>query len=164
MSQEELAELMSVSRQSVSKWEQGESYPEVEKLLLLSNRFNVSLDRLMSTEIAQGNHSKNHTVTGRIVLLSPKENVVINCYKVLSSQKMKGGKKSPQYALFGVDAGGSSFWGEASTFLGWYADQEAISKEIHEIHQAIREGIPSYELKYNAAVERKWLCITMVEE
>ena len=33
LSQEELAELLDVSRQAVSKWEQGQGYPEVEKLL-----------------------------------------------------------------------------------------------------------------------------------
>ena len=33
LSQEELAEILEVSRQAVSKWEQGDGYPEVEKLL-----------------------------------------------------------------------------------------------------------------------------------
>ena len=50
MSQEELAELLDVSRQAVSKWEQGMGYPEVEKLLLLSRELHVSLDALLSTE------------------------------------------------------------------------------------------------------------------
>lgn len=40
--QEELAEMLDVSRQAVSKWEQGEGYPEVEKLLLLSNKLKKS--------------------------------------------------------------------------------------------------------------------------
>lgn len=47
LSQEDLAELLDVSRQAVSKWEQGAGYPEVETLLLLSNRLNISLDSLM---------------------------------------------------------------------------------------------------------------------
>ena len=50
LSQEELAELLNVSRQAVSKWEQGQGYPEVEKLLLLSSTLNISLDALMSVE------------------------------------------------------------------------------------------------------------------
>ena len=36
LSQEDLAEILDVSRQAVSKWELGDGYPEVEKLLLLS--------------------------------------------------------------------------------------------------------------------------------
>mgnify|MGYP003299925558 CR=1 FL=1 len=41
LSQEELAELLDVSRQAVSKWEQGQGYPEVEKLLLISKKLNI---------------------------------------------------------------------------------------------------------------------------
>ena len=47
LTQEGLAEIMGVSRQAVSKWEQGEGYPEVEKLLILADRFGVSIDGLM---------------------------------------------------------------------------------------------------------------------
>ena len=81
-SQEELAEIMNVSRQAVSKWEQGGGYPEVEKLLLLSSKLNISLDSLMSEEIAQNNNSENQKVTGTIIISSPNENVIATCYKV----------------------------------------------------------------------------------
>ena len=95
LSQEELAEILNVSRQAISKWEQGVGYPEVEKLLLLSSKLNISLDSLMSTEIAQEVDSKNTKVTGTIIIMSPHENVVATCNKVLSSGKMFGGKSSP---------------------------------------------------------------------
>ena len=48
ISQEELAELSGVSRQAVSKWEQGTGFPEVEKILFLSKKLDISLDALMS--------------------------------------------------------------------------------------------------------------------
>ena len=44
LSQEELAEQMQVSRQSVSKWESGTSIPDLEKILRLSALFGVSTD------------------------------------------------------------------------------------------------------------------------
>ena len=47
LTQEDLAEALGVSRQAVSKWEQGEGWPEAEKLLALADRFGVSLDYLM---------------------------------------------------------------------------------------------------------------------
>ena len=164
LSQEELAEMLDVSRQAVSKWEQGTGYPEVEKLLLLSNKLNVSLDSLLSTEIAQEADPKNENVTGTITITSPYENVIITCYKVLSSGKMLGGKSSPQYALFGVSNGVSSFWGEPTTFLGWYADKAQITKEVSEIQNAIVRGIPTYTLKYSAKTERRWARITIVKD
>ena len=50
-SQEELAEQMNVSRQSVSKWEGAQSMPDMEKILLLSKLFGVSTDYLLKDEI-----------------------------------------------------------------------------------------------------------------
>ncbi|HEX2946827.1 MAG TPA: DUF5680 domain-containing protein [Clostridia bacterium] len=47
MSQESLAEVIGVSRQAVAKWEVGQSYPEIDKLICLSDTFRVSLDRLV---------------------------------------------------------------------------------------------------------------------
>ena len=105
LSQEDLAEILDVSRQAVSKWEQGNGYPEVEKLLLLSNKVNISLDNLMSAEINQCADNKSTNVTGAITITSPNENVIATCYKVLSSGKMRGGKSSPKYALYGVSNG-----------------------------------------------------------
>ncbi len=164
LSQEELAELLDVSRQAVSKWEQGQGYPEVEKLLLLSRKLNISLDALMSNEIVPNSGAAGATATGSIVITSPNENVIATCYKVVSSQQMKGGKQSPQYALFGMDRGGSNFWGEPTTFLGWYANQDQISKEIQEIYKAISNGIPTYTLQYSAKTQRRWASIKIVEE
>ena len=47
VSQEELAEMLEVSRQSVSKWENDKAYPELNRLLYISDRFGVSLDYLI---------------------------------------------------------------------------------------------------------------------
>jgi len=164
LSQEDLAEMLDVSRQAVSKWEQDNGYPEVEKLLLLSSKLNISLDSLMSAEIAQGANNKSTNAAGAIIITSPNENVIVSCYKVLSSGKMHGGKASPQYALFGVSNGISSFWGEPTTFLGWYADKEQITKEVSEIQTAIASGIKTYTLKYSAKTERRWTKIKMIED
>ena len=49
MTQEELASLCNVSRQSVSKWEADITLPELDKLLILSKTFQVSLDVLAQT-------------------------------------------------------------------------------------------------------------------
>lgn len=46
LSQEELAEKCNVSRQSVTKWETEETTPTIEKLFILADLFNVSLDEL----------------------------------------------------------------------------------------------------------------------
>lgn len=53
LSQEQLAEQLSVSRQAISKWESGQSVPESDKLITISNYFKVSLDYLLKEESAQ---------------------------------------------------------------------------------------------------------------
>lgn len=47
-SQEELANRLNVSRQTISKWEVGDSTPDMEKLIAISDLFNVSLDNLIT--------------------------------------------------------------------------------------------------------------------
>lgn len=47
MSQDDLAQKMAISRQAISKWETGNSYPDIEKILKLSEIFNLSLDELV---------------------------------------------------------------------------------------------------------------------
>lgn len=51
LSQEALAEMLGVSRQSVSKWESGTAYPEMDKVLQICKLFNVNLDDLMNEDI-----------------------------------------------------------------------------------------------------------------
>ncbi len=53
ISQEELAEMLGVSRQSVSKWERSEGYPEVETLIAIAKNLHLSLDDLMHDELSQ---------------------------------------------------------------------------------------------------------------
>ena len=47
LSQEELASHLEVTRQTVSKWELGESTPDLDKLVLLAELFEISLDELV---------------------------------------------------------------------------------------------------------------------
>ena len=51
LSQEELAEKVYVTRQTISNWENGKSYPDIHSLLLLSSLFDVSLDQLIKGDI-----------------------------------------------------------------------------------------------------------------
>lgn len=51
LSQESLAEKIFVTRQTISNWETGKSYPDVYSLLLLGGVFNVSLDQLVRRDI-----------------------------------------------------------------------------------------------------------------
>ena len=60
MSQDDLAEKMNVSRQSISKWESSQSVPEVERIVQLSNIFNVSTDWILKGENSKNKKSQSN--------------------------------------------------------------------------------------------------------
>lgn len=51
LSQDELADKVYVTRQTISNWENNKSYPDIRSLLLLSSFFNISLDQLIKGDI-----------------------------------------------------------------------------------------------------------------
>ena len=58
LSQEDLAEKLGVSRQSVSKWESGAAYPEMDKMLQICKIFNVNIDELLNQNIKEVENNK----------------------------------------------------------------------------------------------------------
>ncbi len=157
LTQEDLAEQLEVSRQAVSKWESGSGYPETEKLLILSKRFNVSLDYLLLDDNfleEQKNlpeHAQSHVRSGKIAITTFDNSAVINCISVKSSDYFAKDKNEPQFVLNGIDK--VTFWGEHTTLLGWYATEADIKMEIAAIHDAIEKGYASYKLQYAANVK-----------
>ena len=148
LSQGGLAEMLGVSRQAVSKWELGEGYPEVDKLLLLSKKLNVSLDSLLGGENTRA-VSGEGKASAAIRIISPHEGVIINASKVTRSQQFKGGKNSPKFALYASDGNDLALWGAQNTFLAWYRNLEDVTKEIAEIQAALDAGAASYTLQYS---------------
>jgi transcriptional regulator with XRE-family HTH domain len=59
LSQEALAEKLNTSRQAVSKWENDQGFPETEKLLLIGNVFEVSIDYLLKESSQQQSNDIN---------------------------------------------------------------------------------------------------------
>ena len=60
-SQEELAERLNVSRQSVSKWESAQSMPDIDKILQLSSLFSVTTDCLLKDGQAEPEYTEDDT-------------------------------------------------------------------------------------------------------
>lgn len=52
VSQEDVAHAIGVSRQTMSSWENGKTYPDIQSLLLLSQLFGVSIDELVKGDVA----------------------------------------------------------------------------------------------------------------
>ena len=85
--------------------------------------------------------------------------------QLMTQKNVRHQNKLPKYCLDNAKEGTYSFWGdEPTTFLGWYADKEQITKEISEIHNAIVSGTATYVLKYSAKTERKWMKVKIIKQ
>ena len=67
LTQEELAELLYVSRTAISKWESGRGFPNIESLRAISKYFSVSLDELLSGEEILAIAEKDHKEKERTI-------------------------------------------------------------------------------------------------
>lgn len=84
MSQGDLAEKLNVSRQSISKWETDASVPELDRLIMLSDLFHITIDELVRDELIEKETDEEKKSTEK----SSPETVVIN--KQMSTQKIIG--------------------------------------------------------------------------
>lgn len=85
LSQEQLAEKLGVSRQSVSKWEAGESMPELERVVEMSKIFNVSTDYLLKeSEVDELTVRTQALEKKQQALLSETEKAKRRRYRILS--------------------------------------------------------------------------------
>lgn len=66
LSQEELANRLNVSRQTVSKWEVGESSPDMEKLVAISELFDISLDELVLDKAVKKEETSEQVVKSEL--------------------------------------------------------------------------------------------------
>lgn len=76
-SQEVLAEKLGISRQSVSKWERGDSSPEIDNLMALAKIYGITIDELLDTEnneILEKEEISDTDFTGRLKSLLSKAN------------------------------------------------------------------------------------------
>ena len=125
LSQEDLAEMLGVSRQAVSKWELGEGYPEVEKLLVLARRLNLSLDRLLDNEAAAGKLSED------LLVLSPNKLNLLSC---------RGGVKVDGCTIEVMSNK------EGWITLCWYDTAEEALDAMQKIREALLQGKAYLEL------------------
>ena len=77
-SQDDLAKQLNISRQAISKWETGESQPDVDKLLVMSEIFDITLDELIKGEIQIKENKTGITIADFLYELLPvlKENLI----------------------------------------------------------------------------------------
>ena len=81
ISQEELAEKVGVSRQAVSKWESEQSMPDLEKVIAMSDFFEVTTDYLLKgIEPAKDQEQKNKALASKILYIASTALIAIGLF------------------------------------------------------------------------------------
>lgn len=82
MTQEQLSEVLGVSRQSVSRWESGIAFPETDKLLQLSRLFNCTLDYLLKDDVTD---KQANTIETKETIVYKKQGKLNNILNIVFS-------------------------------------------------------------------------------
>ena len=72
LSQEELAHKLNVTRQTISKWELSESIPDMEKLIMISDLFDISLDELVLGKKSESSEANKATASVNVQAIGKK--------------------------------------------------------------------------------------------
>ena len=85
LSQEELGEKFNVARQTISKWELGETTPEMDKLVQISEIFDISLDNLIKDkqEVKTENNTNTQKLAGIIITILKVCGILLAIYLIL---------------------------------------------------------------------------------
>jgi transcriptional regulator with XRE-family HTH domain len=166
LSQEELADQLEVSRQAISKWEMGQSAPDPERIVRMSELFGVSTDALLKEEYAPAAaaapqpapQSLRHAGKVYIIDINNRKLSAFDTFELEpvafagkgEAAVIGGGQagqivRVPVCGLFGI---GRGFLGlKRRSLLGMYATMEDARKELAAIAEQSGERA-SYQLRY----------------
>jgi transcriptional regulator with XRE-family HTH domain len=127
LSQENLAEKLNISRQAVAKWENGETYPDINNLIGLSNIFNISIDRLLKDDDCMSIIEKEYDMSEIIsfLIIAKKNTYAGNTKEEEVSTRPNSHDliyKDGKYKYIDTYLGGERFIGEEALFI----DDEAV--------------------------------------
>lgn len=88
LTQEQLAEMLEVSRQSISKWELGQTVPDVDKIIRISELFDISTDTILLRNTQKELDNKNSLHLGSIYLIVKDFEKSVKFYETLFNTKV----------------------------------------------------------------------------
>ncbi len=103
LTQEQLAEMLSISRQSVSKWEMDQALPEIDKIIMLSKLFSVGTDEILLEDEEIKNLRPQEIHLGSIYLIARDFEKSISFYEQLLSMPVSTRNCGNKFAQFYFD-------------------------------------------------------------
>lgn len=175
LTQEELAEKLSVSRQAVAKWEAGQAYPDIANLIQISNLFNVTVDYLVRDQECMVSISdKQATDIEKLIKFRLEANV--NTYAAYMGETDSTRLDSHDFTYSNGDytyhdtyVGGEQFAGEeavwykgvaqyAMNYMGRVLGQQFSGDFLKEALRMADENMPYRGPEYYASGEYVYKC------
>ena len=125
LTQEELGNLLHVTRQTISNWENTKSYPDLRTLVEISNRFEVSLDTLLKGDTEMVKTIDKERLTGTL----RKEKFYINFFTGASTGILVSCLFSPDSAKRTA----AIFIGLVMLLIGWYKNARSYAALLKRI-------------------------------
>lgn len=126
LTQDQLSDLLGISRQTISEWERGISYPSVDKLLSLSKIFNVSLDYIITGE----NFEQNKCNFQNCNYQNHKEMKKILKEKGFTSKEINLTLNSKEYQYTALNRSNSFIFGESNKYYVSTKEEANIGNTI----------------------------------
>ena len=127
ITQEDLAEILGVSRQAISKWESDNGYPETEKLLIISEALNISIDSLLNS---------SYTLEVKQKIAEAESVKASNKLYIIDANK----RKLAAFEEFGIDMIGINNTGEAVVITGFKKENTKVKVPVCILY-GITKGI-----------------------
>ena len=173
MTQEELASICNVSRQSISKWEADIALPETEKLLILGEAFQVSMDILLKDELTLnevrevhicGNNAiqkkKQELYEGVLIKESIVDDSIIDCLNIHKIELWNTGGKPKYWTILFFTSDRRDFPEQISKVMlsnpdtneNWFVDFKADNKK----YIVFKDTILKYQI--GNRTEKEYVC------
>ena len=173
MTQEELASICNVSRQSISKWEADIALPETEKLLILGEAFQVSMDILLKDELTLnevrevhicGNNAiqkkKQELYEGVLIKESIVDDSIIDCLNIHKIELWNTGGKPKYWTILFFTSDRKDFPEQISKVMlsdpdkneNWFVDFKAGNEK----YIVFRDRILKYQIGNQD--EKEYVC------
>lgn len=150
MSQGDLADKLNVSRQSISKWETGQSIPEMDKISAMSDLFGVSTDYLIKEDATQRTIMLEAINVNQKVFIQDANKRKLAAFDEFAIEMIafaNGGhtERVPVCLICGIKKGLLGM--NKRMVLGYYAALQDAQQELKDIANASGRS-STYELKY----------------
>lgn len=159
LSQEQLAELLDVSRQSVSKWEAQQTLPEPGKIIMLSELFGVSIDRLLKNDLPL--EEESNTAEAVLPMPAAEQLHVVFCTRCGRENRADSafcGYCGNPFAVYAGEGAGDGGYTKTDMELAYYRADLQMRRQALQMQKQELEEVKKQTARQRQQLEQMMKC------